>query len=116
MTRTGKKPDYGKKGNKNALKHGLYAKREAGPESEPTRRKLMGIEMSVLRLEETQEMLIERIRATKIPATWMQLTFALVKNCNSIFNGYRTMAFLNGSLTPMDQALEELKTLDFNED
>ncbi len=34
MTKTSKdKSNYAMKGNKNALKHGLYAKREAGPKS-----------------------------------------------------------------------------------
>jgi hypothetical protein len=45
-----------------------------------------------------------------------RLANTLTHAITALFNGHRTLSYLTGGATPMDDALKELKSLDFAED
>ncbi len=101
------------KGNKNALKHGLYANK---PEIITVAdRSLRDPSFAIQCLEET----IDEIRARMKKASgdeFTKLANALSFAITALFNGHRTLAYLSGGMTPIEDAMRELLTLDFAED
>ena len=45
-----------------------------------------------------------------------RLANALSLAATSLFNGHRTVAYLTGGMSPVEEALKELEALDFEED
>ena len=45
-----------------------------------------------------------------------RLANALSLAATALFNGHRTVAFLTGGVSPIEDAVKELKALDFQED
>ena len=102
------------KGNKNALKHGLYAgrgKRIEGAQDVQVQKATFAI----VHLEETIERICKRMEEADGEA-FTRLANALAISTTALFNGHRTISYLTGGMTPMEQALRELETLDFEED
>ena len=101
------------KGNKHALKHGLYAERaEIVRLDDPRVRKAT---LAVLRLEQA----IEEIYARMMEAEgdeFARLANTLSLAATALFNGHRTISFLTGGMAPVEEALRELEALDFSED
>ena len=105
-------PRTGKgKGNKNALKHGGYAKG-----LKPDRETALTIEELLLRLSDVNDRLFLKLREATDNDEMIKLVHAFTANSVAIFNGYRTASFVSGSLTPIQEAHNELKTLEFDED
>ena len=99
------------KGNKNALKHGGYAKG-----LKPNRKAALTIEELLLRLSDVNDRLFLELRKANENEEMIKLVHAFTSNSVAIFNGYRTASFVSGSLTPIQEAYNELKTLEFDED
>ena len=101
------------KGNKNALKHGLYTRRtQIVTVEDPQVRKAT---FAIRHLENA----IDEIYARMMEARgdeFARLANALSVATTALFNGHRTIRYLAGGTTPMEQALRELKGLDFSED
>jgi hypothetical protein len=101
------------KGNKNALKHGLYAGRK-------TIVTVVNVQVrkpsfAITYLEDA----IDEIHARMMEAEgeeFTRLANALSLATTSLFNGHRTMAYLMGGMAPVEDALRELRALDFGED
>jgi hypothetical protein len=115
------------KGNKNALKHGLYAKKALRGEvvDDPSTTALRasaqgdGARESLLRairyLEQVMDELHSRMRRAK-GDEYTRLSNSLALAATALFNGHRTVAYLLGGLNPVEDAIKELKALDFAED
>ncbi len=101
------------KGNKNGLKHGLYAARtEVVALKHP---KVRNAAFAILYLEQA----IDEIHARLMRADgdeFPRLANSLSLAVTALFNGHRTISFLTGGMTPMEDALNELKALNFSED
>ncbi len=71
--------------------------------------------LAILHLEQV----IDAIRARMLEAEgdeFVRLANSLSLAATALFNGHRTVRYLTGGRTPMEQALRELKGLDFSED
>ena len=79
-------------------------------------RMVHGITSSILRLEETQDFLMDQFRKARTLENKMKLSNALASNCRALFQGYRAMTLLQGGMTPMEKAYNDLKVLEFDED
>lgn len=103
------------KGNSNALKHGLYAGRRTAivKLADPTLRKP---QFAIQCLEEAIDWIHERMAHTADIDEFTRLTATLSLATTALFNGHRTLAYLTGGMTPVEDALRELKVLDFEED
>lgn len=101
------------KGNRNALKHGLYAGRTTivtvveGQLRKP--------EFAVRYLENTIDEIYTRMQSAQ-GERFTRLANALALATTALFNGHRTMAYLSGGMTPIEDALKEVLALDFKED
>jgi hypothetical protein len=151
------------KGNKNALKHGLWAKKAhavplgllspglaaaAGPGGSgrqdgrgslearspeggaaadiisPSERGLAipgdgDVAAGPLKAIRYLEVVMDEIYARMKGADseeFTRLANALSLAAAAFFNGHRTVAFLTGGMTPLEDAVRELKTLDYTED
>ncbi len=101
------------KGNKNALKHGLYAVRtEIVTIEDPQVRKAT---FAVAYLQDVIDRLYEQIRTAR-GEELCRLSNALCLATTALFNGHRTISYLTGGMTPMEEALRELQALEFSED
>ena len=131
------------KGNKNALKHGLYASkpevivvqgtveddpstslplqglRRSAPFGSPQGRQgdgsLRGPERTIRYLEEMIDEVFARVKRAE-GEEFTRLANTLSLAATSLFNGHRTVAYLTGGMTPVEDALKELGVLDFEED
>jgi hypothetical protein len=102
------------KGNKNALKHGLYAGRGKRIE-EPVDGQVRKATFAILHLEQAIEAIYKRMmKADRDEFTRLANTLSLATT--ALFNGHRTLSYLTGGMTPMEEALRELRALDFSED
>jgi hypothetical protein len=99
------------KGNKNALKHGAFAK-----PIKPEPRTMRSIEELILRLEDVNDRIFDRLKTAGDTDEFTKLTNTFSTNTVAIFNGHRTLSFVSGSATPVQEAYNELKTLEFDED
>jgi hypothetical protein len=155
------------KGNKNALKHGLYAEKalavvvagsdaswrrsaQRQPEAalarapgsstlrdgalvstpgsstrigdadlmsaRPTGSSHEGIATAIRYLEEVMDEIMRRMKEAEGSEEFTRLANALSLAATSLFNGHRTVAYLTGGASPVEEALRELQALDFNED
>ena len=101
------------KGNKNALKHGLYAGKRAI---------VTVVEGDVRRLTfaiRYLENAIDKLHGRMMEAEGEELTRlgnTLSSATAALCNVHRTMAYLAGGMTPIDDALKELMDLKFTED
>lgn len=111
---TPKKSKPALRGNKNALKHGGYAKKDKSAKDE--KQKLRALENTIVRLEEVQDRIFDMIHSSNDVDQSVKLINAFSNNAIAIFSGHRTIQFVSGTATPIDEAFEELKTLDFDED
>jgi len=103
------------KGNKNALKHGLYAgKSDAVLQGE--RAVLRDPSFAVQLLEEAIQEIYERMMEARDEESFARNANALSLAATALFNGHRTVAFLTGQFTPMEAAMKELQTLGFEDD
>jgi hypothetical protein len=113
------------KGNKNALKHGLYAKKvvrgevvDAPPGSlalakaDETQR---GLEAAIRYLQDVMDVTYARLKRAD-GEEFARLANTLSLAATALFNGYRTVAYLTGGIAPVDEALKELQALGFEED
>ena len=101
------------KDNKNALKHGLYAGRKKRVTT--TEAEVRKAIFAILHLEEA----IDEIHRRMMQADddrFTRLAHTLALATTALFNGHRTLAYLTGGMTPMEEALRELSALDFSED
>ncbi len=100
-------------GNKNALKHGLYAARpEVVTLEDPHVRNAA---FAILYLEQA----IDEIHARLMQAEgddFPRLANSLSLAVTALFNGHRSISYLTGGMSPMEDALNELKALNFAED
>jgi hypothetical protein len=139
------------KGNKNALKHGLYAskalvlaphpqrglrgaleghqdlRQEMGDgweqanhfadrmSARPTISSREGVMRAIFYLEAVMDEIFARLKRAE-GEEFTRLANALSLAATSLFNGHRTVAFLTGGMTPVEDALRELEVLDFGED
>ncbi len=116
------------KGNKNALKHGLYASQQHLPVIEGAvvedadaaaggtqALRLRGPEAAIRYLEDVMDQIYARMRGAE-GEEFTRLANALSLAATSLFAGHRTVAFLTGGVTPVEEALRELEALDFEED
>lgn len=103
-----------RRGNKNALKHGLYSKSKKKHADSPSPRP-PGEIMFVL--DDVISRIHKRLEDKKIGNDeFSRLANSLSAACVSYFTGHRTIAFISGKVVPVDQALSELASLDFDED
>ena len=101
------------KGNRNALKHGLYAgKRQIVEADDAQVRKAT---FAILHLERVIDAIQAKMKEADIDE-FTRLANSLSLATTALFNGHRTLSFLTGGMTPMEEALKELKSLKFSED
>ncbi len=86
------------------------------PLTEENAHGVYGIARSILRLEEAQDYLVDQFRKARTLEVKLKLSNALASNCRALFQGYRAMTNLEGDMTPMQKAYNELKELEFDED
>jgi hypothetical protein len=95
------------------LKHGLYAGRmEIVPLQDP---QVRNAAFAILYLEQA----IDEIHARLMQAEgddFPRLANSLSLAVTALFNGHRAISFLTGGMSPMEDALNELKALNFSED
>ncbi len=103
------------KGNSNALKHGLYAGRKTAI-LQVEDRQLRKPTFAIQYLEDAIDLIHERMMDTLNVEEFTRLAGALSLATTALFNGHRTLAYLTGGMTPVEDALRELKVLDFSED
>ena len=118
------------KGNKNALKHGLYASKpevivvQGTVADEPADLRLRpekalgsstGPERTIRYLEEMIDEIFARVKRAE-GEEFTRLANTLSLAATSLFNGHRTVAYLTGGMSPVEDALKELGVLDFSED
>jgi hypothetical protein len=110
-------------GNKNALKHGLYASKAAlvvdGPSTSLRSAQgdtlLRGPSVAIQYLDEAIDEIFKRLMRAR-GEEFTRLANALSLATTALFNGHRTMAYLTGGMTPVEDAMKELEALDFGED
>ena len=101
------------KGNKNALKHGFYAgKKQVVTIDDPHVRKAT---FAIQHLEQAIDEIYTRMMAAQ-GEQFARLANTLSLATTALFNGHRTIGYLTGGITPMEEALRELQALDFAED
>ncbi len=101
------------KGNKNAIKHGIYAGRtQIITLEDPQARKAT---FAVVYLENAIDEIYARMMAAQ-GDEFCRLANTLSLAVTALFNGHRTLSYLTGGMTPMEDALRELEALDFSED
>jgi hypothetical protein len=118
------------KGNQNARKHGLYSKKArveiiVGPSTAVLRASAQGdgaaaIELqdprrAIRYLEEVMDEIVRRMREAT-DEEFTRLANALSLATTAVFNGHRTVAYLTGEMTPVEDALKVLGALGFEED
>jgi hypothetical protein len=103
-------------GNKNALRHGLYAKRARPATAKAKERKPRDPSYALILLEDAIDAIYKRFTKTRDDDTFARLANSLSLATSSLFSGHRTNAFISGKFTPVDEAIRELVTLDFDED
>jgi hypothetical protein len=106
------------KGNKNALKHGMYAVRGAVTVMEGASGdtpQLRGPSFAIQYLEEAIDEIFNRMMGAN-GEEFARLANALSLATTALFNGHRTMAFLMGGMSPLEDAMKELEALNFEED
>jgi hypothetical protein len=131
------------KGNKNALKHGLYAEKASamevlapsgvltagergealrGPAAVPAPHgagmrngDLRSPSATIRYLEYVMDEIYARLKRAQ-GEDFTRLANALSLAATALFNGHRTVAFLTGGISPVDDALRELEALGFDED
>src|SRR5512135_3048653 len=101
------------KGNKNALKHGLYAGRDAAITLEDPQ--LRKASFAIQYLENAIDQIYGRLMEAK-GEEFTRLANALASATTALFNGHRTISYLTGGMTPLEDALRELRELNFGED
>ena len=101
------------KGNKNAMKHGLYCGRTAILTTIEANSR--NPEFAIRHLEDTIDEICRRMKEAD-GELFTRLANTLSLATTALFNGHRTMAYLNGGMSPIDDALKELMGLDFAED
>ena len=104
----------GTKNNKNALKHGLYARRTKT--KNPKAREPRHPAQIILALEDTLDAIIERLKGADDDKAFAALANSMSMASTAIFTGHRTITFMSGKIVPVEQALDELKALDFDDD
>ncbi len=105
------KPGSGKgKGNKNALKHGLYAKTPlaAGPGLTIEERRAV-LDACIQRMADHFTSLDDMDKMSKCLNS-ISIAVTAANNCD------RTLAIINGNYTPLEDVLNELRILDPEED
>lgn len=112
------------KGNKNALKHGLYAKKVIrgeivegglavrGREANDAQQSLL---TAIRYLEDVIDVTYARLKRAE-GEEFTRLANTLSLAASALFNGHRTVAYLMGGMNPVDDALKELAALGFAED
>ena len=103
-------------GNKNALKHGLYARKTpptAGPGKKA--REIASVTATILRLEDALAM-IEQHMAKADPEHFAAVANSMANASVALFTGHRTLALITGKYTPLEDALAELQALEFHAD
>ncbi len=70
---------------------------------------------AIVHLEKAIERIDERMQTAE-GDEFTRLANALSRAVTALFNGHRTISYLTGSTTPLDEALRELKALAFEED
>ncbi len=109
------------KGNKNALKHGLWAVGERAAASGKVEvatareRVLRDPSFAIEYLEDAILAIGERMRHAK-GEEFTRLANSLALAATALFNGHRTIAFLTGGVSPVEEAIRELEALSFEED
>lgn len=101
------------KGNHNALKHGLWAKKTAVLVLQP--RTLRNPSIAIQHLEDVIEAIAARLERAQ-GEEFTRLANSLSLATTALFNGHRTIAFLTGGVTPVEEAVKELEALRFDED
>jgi hypothetical protein len=107
------------KGNQNARKHGLYAKKakveiitpgdgEAAIEVRDPRR-------AIKYLEGVMDEIVRRMAWAR-DDDFTRLANSLSLATTALLNAHRTVAYLTGEMTPVEDALRELEALGFDED
>lgn len=107
-----------RKGNQNARKHGLYAKARPSATlraSETGETPLHPPSFAMRYLEEAMEEIFARMEKAR-GQNFVRLANALSMAATSLFSGHRTMAYLSGGISPIEDAMKELQSLDFSED
>lgn len=101
------------KGNRNALKHGPYAPRlEIVSLDAP---QVRNAAFAILHLEQAIDELSARLMAAE-GDDFPRLANSLSLAVTALMNAHRTISFLTGGASPMEEALRELASLDFSED
>ena len=101
------------KGNQNALKHGLYSGRKEVPP--PDEGQLRKVTFAIRHLENVIDAIYERMKEAGTEE-FTRLANSMSLATTALFNGHRTISYLTGGQTPMEQALKELQGLKFSED
>ncbi len=107
------------KGNKNALKHGIFAVKSAalvsllpgGGDARPIR----DPSFAIRHLEEAIDEIWRRMENAQ-GDNFTKLANALSLATTALFNGHRTVNYLTGGMTPVEDAMKELLSLEFEED
>ena len=121
------------KGNRNALKHGLYASKAEvvlgevvshGPVAvgspdaglTPARSSaLRSPAFAIQYIEDAIEDIFARMKRAK-GEEFTRLANSLSFAVTALMNGHRTIAFLTGGVSPVEDAIKELEALNFDED
>lgn len=101
-------------GNRNRLKHGLYAGLSSAKAIIKTAN-MQPPEFAITYLESAIDETYARMMKAE-GLEYVRLANSLSLLTAALFNGHRTVAFLNGGTTPVAEAIEELRVLKFNED
>ncbi len=83
----------------------------AAPDDPQVEKVLFAIEKLTLLIEA----IYQRLDAAE-GMEFARLSNSLSQATTALFNGHRTLNDLTGGLSPMEEALKELKSLDFSED
>ena len=101
------------KSNRNSPRQGVDSR--SGSIAETDEAQVRQATLAIFHLEEV----IDAIRARMMEAEgddFVRLANSMSLAATALFNGHRTIRYLTGGMTPMEQALRELKGLDFSED
>ncbi len=104
------------KGNKNALKHGLWARRQEVLIPDGT--DVLAVRdpsFAIAYLESAIDRIWEKMKRAR-GEEFARLANALSFASTALFNGHRTIAFLRGGISPVEEAMRELESLRFEED
>ncbi len=102
------------RGNKNSLRHGLYAGFGSARDIITTAN-MRPLEFAIPYLEAAIDETYERMMKAE-GLEYVRLANSLSLLTAALFNGHRTVAFINGGTTPVAEAIKELRVLKFNED